>query len=184
MASRNVWNDRTVCWNTFTTGMPRTYSTAPLFMRSSASRNTSTLNEVFLGRSRSHATSMMRSGDCLRSAAFGQSARCTDTPRPRVTNPRISSPGTGLQQRDRRTSTSSTPLTTTPLDVWASCFFGAFTLVSMGGILPVDMLPATRSSAPSASLPLSTRILSRRLPTCWALSLPVPMCTSMSSASL
>ena len=35
-----------------------------------------------------------------------------------------------------------------------------------------------------ASWPLSTRIFSRRFATCWALSLPVPMCTSMSSASL
>ena len=113
------------------------------FMRSSASRNTSTLNDVFFGKSFSQATSMMRSGVCLRSCAFGQSARCTDTPRPRVTNPRMSSPGTGLQQRDRRTSTSSTPFTTTPFDVCASCFFGAFTLVSMGGSLPVDMSPAT-----------------------------------------
>ena len=38
--------------------------------------------------------------------AFGQSARCTLTPCPRVTNPMISSPGTGVQHRPSRTHTS------------------------------------------------------------------------------
>ena len=47
----------------------------------------------------SHSTSRMRSPlDETSSRAFGQSARWTDTPRPRVTNPTMSSPGTGLQQ--------------------------------------------------------------------------------------
>jgi len=36
---------------------------------------------------------------------LAQSARCTLTPRPRVTKPTIWSPGTGVQQRDRRTMT-------------------------------------------------------------------------------
>ena len=76
------------------------------------------------------------------------------------------------------------PFTTTPLELWASCFFGRFTLVSMGGSLPVDMSPAPRPTVSAASLPLSTSILSRRFATCWALSLPVPMFTSMSSGSL
>ena len=47
-------------------------------------------------------------------AALAQSVRCTDTPRPRVTKPMISSPGTGVQHRDRRTITSSSPSTCTP----------------------------------------------------------------------
>ena len=86
----------------------------------------------------SHSTSMMRSGCRFKSSALGQSARCTDTPRPRVTKPKMSSPGTGLQQRDRRTSTSSTPFTTMPWDEWVSCFFGRFTDVSMGAMMPVE----------------------------------------------
>ena len=60
----------------------------------------------------SHSTSMRRSRDRLASdAALAQSARCTDTPRPRVTNPTISSPGTGVQHRDNRTIRSSRPST-------------------------------------------------------------------------
>ena len=46
--------------------------------------------------------------------ALAQSARWTDTPRPRVTKPMISSPGTGVQQRESRTITSSRPSTCTP----------------------------------------------------------------------
>ena len=48
-------------------------------------------------------------------AALAQSARWTDTPRPRVTKPMISSPGTGVQHRDSRTITSSSPSTCTPV---------------------------------------------------------------------
>ena len=40
-------------------------------------------------------TSINRSGCLRRAATFGQSVRCTLTPWPFVTNPRISSPGTG-----------------------------------------------------------------------------------------
>ena len=89
---------------------------------------------------------MMRSGWAMSSLAFGQSRRCTDTPRPRVTKPMMSSPGTGLQQRDRRTSAPSTPSTTTPLELFVSCFFGLFTSVSMGGSLPVVMAAVPRFS--------------------------------------
>ena len=32
MASWNALNECTVCWNTFTTGMPRTYSVPVLFI--------------------------------------------------------------------------------------------------------------------------------------------------------
>ena len=53
-----------------------------------------------------------RKGDGAEMAtALAQSLRCTDTPRPRVTKPMISSPGTGVQQRERRTITSSSPST-------------------------------------------------------------------------
>ena len=45
----------------------------------------------------SHCTSMRRAGSC--SKVFAQSFRCTVTPRPRVTKPITSSPGSGAQQR-------------------------------------------------------------------------------------
>ena len=54
--------------------------------------------------------------------ALAQSARWTLTPRPRVTKPMISSPGTGVQQLASRTSTSSRPSTWTPtLSAWVRC---------------------------------------------------------------
>ena len=67
------------------------------------------------GRS-SHSTSISRSRLAGRRATrrWRSRLRCTDTPRPRVTKPMISSPGTGVQQRDRRTMTSSRPSTCTP----------------------------------------------------------------------
>ena len=47
----------------------------------------------------SHSTSIRRAAWALVSdTALAQSARCTVTPRPRVTKPMISSPGTGVQQ--------------------------------------------------------------------------------------
>ena len=67
----------------------------------------------------SHSTSIMRSGCAIRPFTLGQLARCTDTPRPRVTKPTMSSPATGLQQCARRTSISiSPPLTSTPELPW------------------------------------------------------------------
>ena len=63
-------------------------------------------------RSRSHSTSMRRSvREADRDRALAQSARWTDTPRPRVMKPMMSSPGTGVQQRERRIITSSRPST-------------------------------------------------------------------------
>ena len=61
-----------------------------------------------------HSTSTMRSGWVWRFSTFAQSARCTETPAPRVTQPMISSPGTGVQQRASFDSTSVAPLTMTP----------------------------------------------------------------------
>ena len=37
MASWNARNEKTVCWKTFTTGMPRTYSVPVLFIFTSDS---------------------------------------------------------------------------------------------------------------------------------------------------
>ena len=120
----------------------------------------------------------------MSSSAFGQSARCTDTPRPRVTKPKILSPGTGLQQRDRRTSTSSTPFTTMPFELCASRRFGETTLVIMGGMTPGLVSDCPSAPARDSSFPSSTSSFNRRLPTCCGLSFPVPMFTSMSSGLL
>src|SRR6476620_2074256 len=61
-----------------------------------------------------HSTSTIRSGWSIRPETLVQSVRCTDTPEPRVTKPRIGSGGTGVQHRASFTQTSSTPRTTTP----------------------------------------------------------------------
>src|SRR6185437_10813174 len=61
-----------------------------------------------------HSTSTIRSGSASSEAALVQVLRCTDTPPPRVTKPRISSPGTGVQHFASLTQTSEAPLTTTP----------------------------------------------------------------------
>ena len=60
-----------------------------------------------------HSTSTMRSAP--RAPMLVQSARCTETPRPTVTKPTMSSPGTGAQQRASRTHMSSRPSTMIPL---------------------------------------------------------------------
>lgn len=54
-------------------------------------------------------------GCCMSVATFLQSARCTETPAPRVTKPTMSSPGTGVQHFASLTSTSASPRTRTPL---------------------------------------------------------------------
>ena len=71
-----------------------------------------------------------------------------------------------------------------PWDVWVSCFFGRFTLVSIGAMMPVDDAEVPTVGLSASSLPLSTKIFSRRLLTCWARSLPAPTCTNISSGSL
>ena len=81
-------------------------------VRSSPSTASATMNElVAVG---AQATSTSRSGWWRRSEALVQSIRCTETPFSRVTNPRISSPGTGMQQRASFTHTLASPCTTTP----------------------------------------------------------------------
>src|SRR4029453_13193141 len=64
----------------------------------------------------SHCTSMRRCGSV--SSTLGQSYECTVTPRPRVMNPAMRSPGSGWQHLPKRTSMSSTPETRTPLFGW------------------------------------------------------------------
>ena len=76
----------------------------------------------------SHSASMRRSlsfSGKLRT--FTQSVRCIVTPLPLVTNPTISSPGTGLQHFENLTATSCMPLTTIPPRVflYLSLFFAS-----------------------------------------------------------
>ena len=68
-----------------------------------------------------HSTSTMRSGSACSPGTLTQSERCTETPAPRVTNPTISSPGTGVQQRASLTHTSAAPLTMTPTSPGVRC---------------------------------------------------------------
>ena len=66
-------------------------------------------------------TSISRSGSLRSAFTLGQSVRWTDTPRPRVTNPITSSPGTGVQHFDSLTQTSLRPWTITawvPAAAW------------------------------------------------------------------
>ncbi len=78
----------------------------------------------------------------------------------------MSSPGTGLQQRDRRTSTSSTPFTTTPLLLCASCRLGRFTEVNMGSLPTVELSPTPKGVVFSASFARSTSSFNMRFATC------------------
>ena len=59
-----------------------------------------------------------------------QSVRWMDTPRPLVTKPTISSPGTGLQHLENRTATSWIPFTMMPLLDFLRCFQALFRSVS------------------------------------------------------
>ena len=55
-----------------------------------------------------------RLGEWLRTAGHEVTDLGPDTPEPVVTNPTMSSPGTGVQQRASLTHTSSVPTTVTP----------------------------------------------------------------------
>src|SRR5262249_19558706 len=96
----------------------------------------------------------------FRCARFTQSARCTETPCPWVTNPLIWSPGTGVQHRDRRTHTSGAPVTSTPEPEGAGGL----------GALVGSVVSASSSSAP-ASPPTERTSFST---TDWALTRPSP----------
>ena len=80
------------CWSESTVAISESSR-----VRSSASTWIATTKEV--GLPSDHVTSIMRSGSRRSVLTFGQSARCTLTPWPRVTKPTIPSPGTGVQQR-------------------------------------------------------------------------------------
>ena len=60
--------------------------------------------------------------------------RWTDTPRPRVTNPTISSGGTGEQHREIRIMMSSRPSTCTPADTAARRFEPTRLLTVVGSL--------------------------------------------------
>ena len=110
-------------------------------------------------------TSTMRSSwVSLRSARLTQSARCTETPWPRVTKPRMSSPGTGVQHLDRRTQTSAAPSTTMPESVPE---LGRAERETLGGIGVSSARSSWRRPSPlTARTSFST--------TDWALTRPSP----------
>ncbi len=90
-----------------------------------------------------------------------QSVRCTDTPLPRVTNPVILSPGTGVQHFDSRAQTSADPSTLTPESPGATC----------GVVGRVRTVASAMSSCAPASPPAAFTSL---LTTFWALTCPSP----------
>ena len=80
------------------------------------------------GACHSASSSLIRSSSG-RLIILTQSVRWMEMPRPRVTNPTISSPGTGLQHLEKRTAKSWIPFTTMPfLDLLAA--MGTLPLVS------------------------------------------------------
>ena len=109
-----------------------------------------------------HSTSMRRSACCANSVtALVQSPRCTETPAPRVTNPTISSPGTGVQQRASLTQMSEAPLTTTPGSPMERARRGRTSGVAAS---------ETSSVVPSAP----PRVVTSRWTTLWAETCPSP----------
>jgi hypothetical protein len=113
-------------------------------------------------------TSMSRSGWDRRESAFVQSARCTDTPFPRVTKPMIGSPGTGVQHRASFTQTSDMPLTSTP----GSPVRRRIDLLGV--------VASARSSLAPSSPPIE---VTRRLTTCCAEMWPSPTAAYRASMS-
>src|SRR2546429_7903268 len=68
-----------------------------------------------------HCTSMICSDCCCSDVAFVQSVRCTLTPPPLVTNPKMLSPGTGLQHLAGYDSTPGAPGTAIPTSSVLRC---------------------------------------------------------------
>ena len=101
-----------------------------------------------------HSTSISRSGWFSRLAALVQLRRCTETPPPLVTKPRIGSGGTGVQHLASLTHTSSTPLMITPESV----------LLAVARERRVMVTPSARSSAAPSSPPC--RSMTRRTTAC------------------
>ena len=107
----------------------------------------------------SQSTSMSRSPcPSASDTALAQSARWTETPRPRVTKPRISSPGTGVQHRDSRTIRSSSPSTWTPAGGrfweagrrWWRAVLGRVSSSALAGSTPRTFLARVVSTSPRA----------------------------------
>ena len=94
-------------------------------------------------------------------ARFTQSARCTDTPWPRVTKPMISSPGTGVQHRDSRTHTSGAPVDHDARVARSACGCGGW----------VGSVASARSSCAPSTPPTDLTSFST---TDWALTWPSP----------
>ena len=107
-------------------------------------------------------TSMMRSACCCSDAALVQSVRCTLTPPPRVTNPRIWSPGTGVQHLASLVSTPGAPGTETPT---SSLLRGRRSMV-----VGVD-----RSASSSSAWSMPPSSASSRCTTCFADTCPSPI---------
>ena len=88
-------------------------------MRSSVTISIVLLKCSFLALSIAHSARTQRSalfGSLMEFMTFAQSFLWIDTPKPRVTKPMISSPGSGLQQRANLTRQLSSPSTITPLE--------------------------------------------------------------------
>src|SRR5215471_1015657 len=129
-------------------------------VRSSASTWIAARNrELSLG---AQCTATTRSGcDWIRCCTLTQSMRCTETPLPRVTNPVILSPGTGVQHLDSRAQTSAEPSTVTPESPVAGR--------GLGGL--VSTVASARSSWAPARPPADRTSLAT---TDWALTCPSP----------
>ena len=105
----------------------------------------------------------MRSGWLSRLAAFVQSRRCTETPFSRVTKPRISSPGSGVQHLASFTHMSESPATMMPTSLLARAL--------REGAEPIRL--SSRPAVAASSTPPS--VSSSRWTTLCALTLPSPI---------
>src|SRR5260370_24876883 len=116
-------------------------------------------------------TDTTRSGcDAIRCCTLTQSVRCTDTPLPRVTNPVILSPGTGVQHFDSRAQTSAAPSTDTPESPEDGCAISG----------PVSVVASARSSCAPARPPADLTSLAT---TDCALTRPSPTAASSPARS-
>ena len=84
---------------------------------------TAILTGRLAGSPSSHSTASRRSLSRTFLTTVRQSRACTVSPRPRVMNPTIPSPGTGEQHLPKRTRTSSTPRMRTAPSVFLAAFW-------------------------------------------------------------
>ena len=111
-----------------------------------------------------HATDTNRCGSWRSFSALVQSVRCTDTPPPRVTNPKMESPGTGMQHLASFAMTSGLPSTRMPEPFSDACDFAVTS--SLKGVRATRVSTAS-SASPNAAI--------SRLATCWAEMPPAPI---------